>query len=338
MQDGNGISVALLRPLADLLTRLDADAVAFLQTVEVTEDLPPTYYCDARVVDAALAALATKRRDPAFALTLAHADLARPLGLFGHLVWLSGSVRDALQRAAKFYALVSQRSVVTLDESRDGVATLTQAQRSEALVRGHILTEFAFASMAMRARAATNQAFTLRAVRFTHPGRTTHAYRQAFGVTVQFGASQNQLEMATSQLDLRLNSADAITSAALEAQASQLTQSLHETASNGGFLDAARCAINSIMRSQGGVPTPANIAKQLGMSPRTLRRQLEQHGTSLRAQTAQVNCAQANALLDRGVAVKEVAFALGFSEPSAFSRAYKRWTGQAPTAPLRPKR
>ena len=338
MQDGNGISVALLRPLADLLERIDADAPAFLHAVGITADLPPTHYGDARVVDAALEALATERQDPAFALTLAQADVARPLGLFGHLVWLSGTVRDALQRAAKFYALVSQRSILTLDESRKGVATLTQTPRFEALSRGHILTEFAFASMAMRARAATNQAFTLRAVRFTHPGRATPAYRQAFGVPVHFGAPQNQLEMASDQLDLRLDSADAITSAALEAQATQLTQLLHYRPTIGSFLDAACGVIGSALGSQASAPTPSFIAKQLGMSPRTLRRQLEHHGTSLRQLTAKLQCAQANALLARGVAIKEVAFALGFSEPSAFSRAYKRWTGQAPTAPLRPGR
>ncbi len=334
MQQAAGISVALLRPLADLLDRIDGDGQAFLHAVGVTADMPPNHYCDARAVDVALEALATHRGDAAFALTLAQADLARPLGLFGHLVWLSGTVRDALQRAAKFYAVVSQRTVVTLDESRPGITTLTQTPRTPAVSRGHILTEFAFASMAMRARAATNNHFALRAVRFSHAGRGTSAYQQAFGVPVNFRAGRDQLEMASSQLDLRLASADTITAAAIEAQVAHLTQQPEVRTAAEAFLDAARRAI----ASQATVASPSSIAKQLAISPRTLRRQLELHGTTLRDVTAHVRCAQADALLQQGRTVKEVAFALGFSEPSAFSRAYKRWTGTAPTGQPRARR
>ena len=334
MQHDTGISVALLRPLADLLQRLDCNGPAFLHSVGVTEDMPPNHYRDAAVVDVALDALATTRADPAFALTLAQAGLARPLGLFGHLVWLSGTVRDALQRATKFYAVVSKRTVLTLDESRPDITTLTQTPRAPTISRGHILTEFAFASMAMRARAATNNRFALRAVRFSHAGRGTPAYQQAFGVAVNFSAGRDELEMASSQLDLCLASADAITSAAIEAQVAQLTQQAQVRTAADDFLDAARRAIVN----QSTAATPSNIAKQLAISPRTLRRQLELHGTSLRDVTAQVRCAQADALLQRGITVKEVAFALGFSEPSAFSRAYKRWTGTAPTGQPRARR
>ena len=56
---------------------------------------------------ASIACSRTSRRergDPAFGLTLARAAVVRPLGLFGHMVWLSGTVRDALDRAVKFYA------------------------------------------------------------------------------------------------------------------------------------------------------------------------------------------------------------------------------------------
>lgn len=334
MQQAAGISVALLRPLADLLERIDGDGQAFLHAVGVTEAMPPNHYLDAGAVDAALEAVAANRADPAFALTLAQADLARPLGLFGHLVWLSGTVRDALQRAAKFYAVVSKRSVLTLDESRPGLTIVTQTPRALAVSRGHILTEFAFASMALRARAATNNRFTLRAVRFSHAGRSTAAHHATFGVPVSYGAGRDQLEMTSDQLDLRLSSADAITSAAIEAQVTHLTQQAEVGSAADEFLADVRRAI----LSQPTAATPLSIAKQLAISPRTLRRQLELHGTSLRDVTAHVRCLQADALLQRGSTVKEVAFALGFSEPSAFSRAYKRWTGTAPTGQPRARR
>mgnify|MGYP001288851776 CR=1 FL=1 len=326
MQEASGISVALLRPFAELLKRVGADGDGFLQTVGVTDELPPNHYCNAVVVDNALDAIAAQRNDSAFALTLAQAGLARPLGLFGHLVWLSGTVRTALQRAAKFYAVVSKRTLLTLEESADGVATLAQHPSQPNAPRGRILTEFAFASMTMRARAATNQAFTVQAVRFAHAGQATPAYRAAFGVDVMFGANRTELEMAATQLELRLTSADPITSAAIEAQVAQLT----DATSNHAMADFLK-RVHRAIAQHPTAASPAAVAKQLAMSPRTLRRQLEQHHTSLRACTAEVRRSQADTLLASGATVKEVAFALGFSEPSAFSRAYKRWTGKPPT-------
>jgi AraC-like DNA-binding protein len=76
--------------------------------------------------------------------------------------------------------------------------------------------------------------------------------------------------------------------------------------------------------------TLETIARQLGVSARTLRRNLEQEGTTLRAVVDEVRRERADELLAAGRPVKEIAFGLGFSEPSAFSRAYKRWTGRAP--------
>src|SRR6185312_12451009 len=96
------------------------------------------------------------------------ASLARPLGLFGHLVWLSGTLRDAMTRATKFYAMITRRVTLTLEEG-ESLATIRQHAVRGAR-RGSILTEMPFASLALRARAATGGKFVLRSVRFAHPG------------------------------------------------------------------------------------------------------------------------------------------------------------------------
>ena len=77
-----------------------------------------------------------------------------------------------------------------------------------------------------------------------------------------------------------------------------------------------------------GATSLAVIAKRLGISARTLRRHLEQHGNTLRGVVDDIRRERADQLLAAGMSVKEIAYALGFSEPSAFSRAYKRWTGK----------
>ncbi len=325
MDETHGISVALLRPLAELLGRLDVDPAAFLSALGVDDQMAPNSYVAASDVDRVLAEIAANRGDPTFALTLARTSLVRPLGLFGHMVWLSGTLRDALTRAVKFYAMVTKRTTLTLEE-RDGIATVRSRPVTKA-ARGRILTEFPFASLALRAREATHGAFVPRAVRFTHAGEPTAAYAEVFGAPVTFGARLDELELDAAQLDLKLAGADPITSSALEAKVAQLTAPGRHP-----VIDRARKAIAASMEAP---VTLTALATQLGISARTLRRQLEQQGQSLRVLVDDVRRQRADELLAAGVAVKEIAFTLGFSEPSAFSRAYKRWTGKAPTTPAR---
>jgi AraC-like DNA-binding protein len=317
-----GLSVALLRPLAELLDRLELDGAGMLTELAIRDDTAAETYIAGELVDRLLEQRAARSGDLAFGLTLARASLVRPLGLFGHMVWLSGTVRDALSRAARYFAMISRRTTLTLIE-HDGRATLRQSSVPGA-ARGKILTDLAFGSLALRARAATGGRFAASAVRFTHVvDPAAHAaYRDVFAAPVSFGAAADELEIDAEHLALPLSTADPITSAALETKAAQLAATAHNP-----FLERVRRAAAAHL---GGPVSLAVVAKDLGVSARTLRRYLEQERASLRTIVDDVRRARADELLAAGAPVKEIAFALGFSEPSAFSRAYKRWTGRAP--------
>jgi AraC-like DNA-binding protein len=314
--------VALLRPFAELLGRMDVDPRGFLDALEIDDAAAPDTYVPAARVDELLADIARRRGDPTFSLTLARAAVVRNLGLFGHVVWLSGTVRDALTRAVKFFGVVSRRTTLTLDEV-GGVATLRQ-HPVPGHPRGAILTEFPFVSLALRARQATDGRFRLRAVRFKHASNHAEAYREVFGCAVAFGARADDLEIESAMLDLSLASADPITSAALEARAAELTSA----GARSPFVERARRAVKATLAESASLES---IARQLGTSARTLRRNLAEEGTTLRVILDDVRRERADELLAQGLAVKAIASELGFSEPSAFSRAYKRWTGRAPT-------
>jgi len=192
--------------------------------------------------------------------------------------------------------------------------------------RGAILTEFVFASFALRARAATADRFTLRAARFAHakPLAPDETYRDVFRAPVIFGADFDEIELDAAQLDLRLATADPITSAALEAKVAVLAAT---PIGRSAFIDRVRRAASDVLAER---PSLSTIGTALGLSARTLRRQLKQERTSLRAVIDELRRERADELLAANTTVKEIAFVLGFSEPSAFSRAYKRWTGRAP--------
>jgi len=79
------------------------------------------------------------------------------------------------------------------------------------------------------------------------------------------------------------------------------------------------------------MPSFEELTELLGMSARTLRRRLEKEGTSYQRIKDNARRDVAIALLSRdGLTVSEVAEQLGFSDPSAFHRSFKKWTGQSP--------
>jgi AraC-like DNA-binding protein len=80
-----------------------------------------------------------------------------------------------------------------------------------------------------------------------------------------------------------------------------------------------------------GEPAQTMVARQLAMSARTLQRRLATEGTTFAAIVEAVRRERAELLLsDRTLTASEVAFLLGFSEPAAFFRAFRRWTGETP--------
>lgn len=96
------------------------------------------------------------------------------------------------------------------------------------------------------------------------------------------------------------------------------------------LLARARAAIEDALPS--GAITLTAVARRMRISPRTLQRRLAATGTSLTDLALGVRRARALALVEAGVTVSEIAWLLGYSEPSAFHRAFRRWTGSTPLA------
>ncbi len=80
-------------------------------------------------------------------------------------------------------------------------------------------------------------------------------------------------------------------------------------------------------------PTLSDVAAQLRMSARTLRRHIQAEGTTFQQLADETRFAQAKRQLAQGDrALASIAADLGFSEPSAFHRAFRRWAGVTPQA------
>lgn len=151
-------------------------------------------------------------------------------------------------------------------------------------------------------------------------------YRKVFDCPIKFDAANTRLMFDQSVLDLALPQASA-TSAKLFAQ------ECDRMVSNQPVDDLLTSIRRILMQQPKNMPAAEDMAELLCCSPRTLRRKLQEFGTSYQKLTENVRCEiakqyLANAQLD----VAEVAYALGYSDATSFNRAFKKWTGMTPGA------
>jgi AraC-like DNA-binding protein len=94
---------------------------------------------------------------------------------------------------------------------------------------------------------------------------------------------------------------------------------------------------SKLFRNSGGIPSLPEVAAELDVHPRTLRRQLAEEGTSFRALLNEARSTLAVDLLRNvGLTVEEVSKRLGYTDTSTFCHAFKRWHGVPPSAYLGP--
>lgn len=165
--------------------------------------------------------------------------------------------------------------------------------------------------------------------RFAEPS-TVDDFERIFGLRARFGRTANLATFDATYLDRPLPQANPQTVAVCEAQCRELVSRRRTRA---GIAHDVRERLTRIGAIAGGMP---GVARELNMSTRTLRRKLEESGTSFRALLDEVREALAEELLTTGaLSIEDVAVRLGYAEASSFIHAFKRWKGITPAAFVR---
>lgn len=150
-------------------------------------------------------------------------------------------------------------------------------------------------------------------------------HQDFFGCAVDFDASIDALHFSHDALGIATRLGDEGLSAFLLSQLDEL----HSKRAERSLVMRVRAAVIDTLCD--GIPRKGQIARQLGMSERTLQRHLAEHGQSFQSVVADVRRQVAESLLGTTQnSLSEVAFLTGFSDQSAFQRAFKGWTGQTP--------
>jgi len=247
---------------------------------------------------------------------------AAAFGLLGFVVASSPTLGEALGRFCRYSRLLCDELKVDVVR-HDGEVAIVYSL--DAAPHVPALFEMALTHLTTTARRGTRGLFRPSRVVFRHPAgaRSLPALLRA---PVEFGGVQDAVYCDPAVLDLPLRGANPALLGILESHAALVLQSLP---AEDDTIARVRVTIRALLPR--GEPSLDAVAGRLGVGARTLQRRLKDQGLSFRALVDDVRreCALLH-LASPDVSVAEVAFSLGFSGPSAFHHAFRRWTGRSP--------
>jgi AraC-like DNA-binding protein len=177
-------------------------------------------------------------------------------------------------------------------------------------------------------RHLTGQRVVPTSVRFVHyRSGASSELAEYFGGNVEFAASVDEMTFNHAANDLKIVGADPFLNKILVAKCEEALS--HRSMKQGSFRAAVENAIVPLLPH--GRAHAAEIAKKLGLSQRTSARRLSSEGSSFSQVLEDLRSDLAKQyLLDQGLSISRIAWLLGYQEVSAFTHAFKRWTGKTP--------
>ena len=247
-------------------------------------------------------------------------------GAFG-LSWKSApNLRGSFERAQRYARVLTSVSTYQV-EATEGGAFMHLHREGERRLGMRISNEATIASIATISQEVSSQILKPLAVYFKHAAPASIAAHEAFfGCPIYYDTDKDALLVSEASLHAPNKLADEGISSFFE---SHLESEVSKLEAVSPLDRQVRKEVSESLSE--GVPALSDIASRLGMSGRTLQRRLSEHGHSYQNLVDESRRQLAKNLLKQtNFSLVEVAFLTGFSEQSAFTRAFKRWAGQTP--------
>ncbi|OOV87997.1 hypothetical protein BTA35_0200075 [Oceanospirillum linum] len=272
-----------------------------------------------------LSRLAKASSNPYISLRLAEATQPRMLGSTGFLISTADTLGDALEVLEEYLPILFESATLKLTQDKQ-FTRLTLVIEDET----RNVAEFFLACLLNWPRWLTGQQIPVQQVDLAYPEPPSgHRYHQLFAAEVNFGARNNSILLANQYLSLPCTDANREMHQLHREFADALLGASHKKLA---LTAQIRHLIREQILSQGDVIRREEVARQLGLSLRTLQRKLGELNTNFQTlydQTRKELCLQ---MIRKGeLSFGEIAFQLGFSNQSAFQKAFKRWTGMPPS-------
>ena len=238
----------------------------------------------------------------------------------------SPSVAAGLMRLARYGRIVSDRLSARVEASTAGLQFIIRDAATTPLHPARV--EFAMALFLKLAAESSGASIRPLKVCFAHDAPEDETeHRRFFRGPIQFNAGANTMLIDAEDAKRELLSADAALAEIIRKRLEKVLASRdHQAQSNSG-------RVRRVLLERMGHRnlTASGVAQLLGISRRTLTRRLTDDGTSFRELLDEVRAELAQALLqDPTLSIADIAYFLQYSEPAAFHRSFRRWTGKTP--------
>ena len=246
----------------------------------------------------------------------------------GYASMSSKTFEDALVLGMQYQDIITYGVALELIREADRVSVkLVSTIPGNPLSR--FVVELGLAGMVKLGRTLTDFNIPYQQVSFRYPPPPyCQEYEAFFQCPLEFNAPFNQLVFAPEVLALPILHADPILSNMMKKICETMLASIPKDQSL-----TAQVRHYTVQLFEMQFPGFEDVAAKLGMSPRTLRRKLKEEETSFQEILDDVRCKLSMAYLKKPtLSINEIALLMGFSEPSTFHRAFKKWTGQTPGA------
>jgi AraC-like DNA-binding protein len=265
--------------------------------------------------------------DPFLGFRLAREFDLREIGLLHYVLASSDMLGDALQRAARYSTTVNEGVALRQLERNDLVMLFDHIGVGRHSDRQQI--EFLMTTVVRACRELTGRHVSPHRVQLIHRRGEACSELNAFmGTDVEFGAGVDEIAFPIAVKDLPVVSADPYLNDLLVAYCEEALG--RRPARKGAIQAAVENAIAPLLPH--GKARAAAIARQLGMSQRTLARHLAAEGLTFGGVLDRLRCDLAQRhVKDPSLSISQIAWLLGYQEVSAFTHAFKRWTGRTPS-------
>ncbi|WP_201005444.1 AraC family transcriptional regulator [Paenibacillus glycanilyticus] len=308
-----------LREIGFSVEEITAKAQLTLDQIEKPEGVTPTQYF---AIWQAYSELVGDISKAVVKLSTAYETTQYPPSMLA--TYHARDYRDALKRMAKYKRLCPPES---LHISEEGDSCHIQLSWSDQQQLGPpMLVAITLATLVELGRRGTGRQINAKLVEFSFPLNDDGMLEAYFGCPVRFGAEQDRLTLRRSDLDLPFLSYN---EELLEILTPALERTLDERKNGFSLVQTVEKIIKRDLA--GSRPDMLIIARDLGMSERTLQRRLSEEGTSFKKILSHVRHEMALAYLkDSTLEIHEVAFLIGYEDQNSFYRAFRLWEGETP--------
>lgn len=256
---------------------------------------------------------------------IAYAELIQPASLCGlGLAWItSDTLKDSIKRLVRFQHSITTSGDFIFNELDDCYQIILQSKLKHPV---DVSIDASVATLFQMCRITYGPGLKVIRVCISHPEpESFEKFNEFFGVKVEFDAPDTQIFFSKNSFERKLASSNPD----LARMNDQVVIEYLKQFDKKNLSMQVRAHI--IEELNNGVPHQEKIASDLNMSLRNLQRKLKQEGSSFKIILDETRSELSKQYL-RGSnrSIIEVGFLLGFSEPSNFARAFRRWTGYSP--------